>query len=453
MTVEDSWSLQKMSPSRLKKDALAIFRAGLKAVDPAAALKKHVRRSRNQLTVGAKSYSLANFDEISVIGFGKASAAMAGPVEEMLADRLRSGIINVKYGHALPLRRITVNEAGHPVPDRAGLRGTRQIMELLGRTGEKDLVFVLISGGGSALLPAPAPGLTLEDKKRTTQRLLESGAAIQEINAVRKHLSAVKGGRLARLVYPSTLISLILSDVIGDSLESIASGPTVPDSTTFADCLGILGKFGLIREIPAAVLNHLNRGAQGQVEETPKVGDPVFVRTQNLIIGSNKQALLAAKEKAEALGYNSLLLSSFVEGETREVAGMHAALAKEILASGHPVRRPACLISGGETTVTICGRGLGGRNQEFTLAAAIAIDGLTDAVILSGGTDGTDGPTDAAGAIADGTTVSRARTSGIEPERYLRENDSYHFFQPLGDLLITGPTFTNVMDLRLVLVG
>jgi hydroxypyruvate reductase len=364
---------------------------------------------------------------------------------------LRSGIINVKYGHARPLRRISVNEAGHPVPDRAGLRGTHQIIDLLSRTGDQDLVIALLSGGGSALLPAPAPGLTLENKQRTTQRLLASGATIQEINAVRKHISAVKGGRMARLAYPSTLISLILSDVVGDSLESIASGPTVPDSTTFSDCLRILRKYNITSKIPPEVRRYLEKGAGREVEETPKADDPAFARTQNLIIASNIQALLAAKAEAVVLGYHSLILSSFIDGETREIARMHAALAREILTRGNPVRRPACLISGGETTVTVRGRGLGGRNQEFALAAAIAIDGLRDVLLLSGGTDGTDGPTDAAGAMADGETVERARALGMEAEHYLRENDSYHFFKPLGDLLITGPTFTNVMDLHIIL--
>ncbi len=452
MTIRYPFGLKNMTRARLRKDALTIFRAGLKAVDPAGAIKRHVRRRGNILTVGPRSYDLKDYDGIYVIGAGKASAAMARPLEELLGGRLRSGIINVKSGHIRPLRRITVNEAGHPVPDEAGQRGTRQIMELLSRTGEKDLVFVLISGGGSALLPAPAPGLTLEDKRQTTQRLLESGAAIQEINAVRKHISAVKGGRLARLAYPSALVSLILSDVIGDSLESIASGPTVPDSTTFSDCLRILQKYSITRKVPPGVRRYLEKGARGKVEETPKADDPAFIRTQNLIVGSNIQAVLAAKNKAKALGYNSLVLSTTIEGETREIAGMHAALAREILASGHPVRRPACLISGGETTVTIRGRGLGGRNQEFALAAAIAIDGLTDIVVLSGGTDGTDGPTNAAGAMADGITVARARALGMEAERYLWDNNSYNFFQPLGDLLLTGPTFTNVMDLRLILV-
>ncbi len=442
-----------MPSARIREDALAIFQAGLKAVDAAAAIRKHVRVEDDILTVGGRNYDLGDFGGVFVIGAGKASAEMARPLEEILGDQLISGFINVKYGHARPLRRIEVNEAGHPVPDEAGLLGAERVKEILGMTGNQDLVIFLLSGGGSALLPSPAPGLTLDDKQRLTQVLLESGASIQEINAIRKHVSAVKGGQLARLAFPSTFVSLILSDVIGDRLDSIASGPTVPDSTTFADCLRILKKYGLADKIPRAVLDHLEKGDRGEVEETPKSGDPAFVRTQNLIVGSNIQALLAAEEKAKALGYNSLILSSTIEGETREIARMHAALAREILATGHPLRRPACLISGGETTVTIQGRGLGGRNQEFALAAAIALDGFTDIVVLSGGTDGTDGPTDAAGAIADGATIARARARGLEAADYLAENDSYHFFEPLADLLITGPTLTNVMDLRLVLVG
>ncbi|MGB7297473.1 MAG: glycerate kinase, partial [Candidatus Aminicenantales bacterium] len=370
-----------MSCDRIRKDALAIFQAGLKAVGAANAVGKHVRLENDILTVGDKSYDLANYGGIFVIGAGKASAEMARPLEEILEDRLCSGVVNVKYGHGRPLRRVEVIEAGHPVPDKAGLRGTEKIKETLRRTGDKDLVIFLLSGGGSALLPSPAPGLTLEDKQRLTQLLLESGADIREINAIRKHISAVKGGQLARLAFPSTLISLILSDVIGDRLDSIASGPTVPDSTTFQDGLRILEKYGLTRKIPAAVLDHLEKGARGEVEETPKLRDPAFVRTQNLIVGSNIQALRAAEEKAKALGYSCLILSSSIEGETREIARMHAALAREILTSGHPVRRPACLISGGETTVTIRGRGLGGRNQEFALAAAIAVEGLADVVV------------------------------------------------------------------------
>ncbi len=442
-----------MPSIRIRDDAISIFQAGLKAVDAANAVRRYVRLENGILTVGDKGYDLADFGGVYVIGAGKASAEMARPLEEILDENLVSGAVNVKYGHARPLRRVEVTEAGHPVPDEAGLRGAEKVKEMLALTGESDLVIFLLSGGGSALLPSPAPGLTLDDKKRLTQLLLDSGADIREINTIRKHISALKGGQLARLAFPSTLVSLILSDVIGDRLDSIASGPTVPDPTTFSDCLQVIDRYGLADKIPRAVLDHLRKGARGEVSETPRPGDPAFERAQNLIVGSNIQALLAAEEKAKALGYNCLILSSSIEGETCEIARMHTALAREILASGHPVNRPACLISGGETTVTIRGGGLGGRNQEFALAAAIAVDGLENVAILSGGTDGTDGPTDAAGAIADGTTVDRARDLGLEADAHLRENDSYHFFEPLGDLLMTGPTLTNVMDLRVVLVG
>jgi glycerate 2-kinase len=337
------------------------------------------------------------------------------------------------------------------VPDEAGFRGAQKIVKLLEKTGEKDLVIFLISGGGSALLPYPAEGLSLEDKQEVTRALLEVGADIHEINALRKHLSLVKGGRLARFAFPSPLISLILSDVIGDDLDSIASGPTVPDKSTFGDCLHILDKYHIRDRIPQAVVKIMEKGARGEIEESPKPGDPIFEQAQNVIIGSNIQAVEAARNEAHKLGYNTLILSTFIEGETKDVARVHAAVAKEILSSGNPICRPACVISGGETTVTIQGKGLGGRNQEFALAAAIDIAGLRDVVVLSAGTDGTDGPTDAAGAIVDGTTIERAEKMGMDAELFLRENDSYHFFQSLGDLIITGPTHTNVMDLRLVL--
>jgi len=293
----------------------------------------------------------------------------------------------------------------------------------------------------------------LEDKQQMTKLLLEVGATIHEINALRKHVSRVKGGRLAKLAYPSTLISLILSDVVGDNLDSIASGPTVPDESTFGDCLDILKKYELQDKISSSVVEFLKEGAQGEHEETPKADDPAFERTQNVIIGSNILAVKAAEKKAQELGYNSLILSTLIEGETKEVAKVHAAIAKEILRTGNPIEKPACVISGGETTVTIQGQGLGGRNQEFTLAAAIEIDGWDGVVILSGGTDGTDGPTDAAGAIADGMTVNRAKELELDAQASLKENDSYNFFQPLDDLIITGPTHTNVMDLRLVIIA
>ena len=441
-----------MNIARARKDALAIFQAGVKAVDPAHAIKKHLMLEGNRLTAGETIYDLAAFDRISVIGAGKASAAMARAMEEILDKRLNSGLVITKYNHALPLDKVQVIEAGHPVPDLAGFRGAQKIIQFLEQRNEKDLVFFLISGGGSALLPYPHEGLTLEDKRDVTKILLAVGANIQEINTLRKHLSQVKGGRLAKIAHPATLISLILSDVIGDDLDSIASGPTVPDRSTFRDCVDIVEKYQITDRLPSVVMDIFNKGIRGEIEDTPEAGDPAFERTQNLIIGSNIKAVEEAAKKATELGYNTLILSTFIEGETRDVAGVHAAIAKEILSSGNPIERPACVISGGETTVTIRGGGKGGRNQEFSLAAAIDIDGLENVVLLSAGTDGTDGPTDAAGAISDGATVVRARKLGMDPNHYLRENDSYHFFKALGDLILTGPTFTNVMDLRLVFV-
>ncbi len=442
-----------MDIKRLRQDAIAIFEHGIKAVDPANAIKRNLALEDNRLFIEGKIYDLSDYENIFIVGMGKASAAMAKALEDLLGNRIKAGIVNVKYGHTVPLKIVRANEAGHPVPDQAGLAGTHQILQLLRQTGEKDLVFCLISGGGSALLPCPADGITLGEKQRLTQALLHCGATIHEINSLRKQISKVKGGRLARLVYPSTLISLILSDVIGDNLDSIASGPTVPDQTTFADCFNILERHKIHGEIPGSILEYVEKGGRGEFEETPKADDPIFERTQNVIIGSNDQALWAAKEKADDLGYNTLILSSFIEGETTEVAKVHAAIAKEILRTGNPVGRPACVVSGGETTVKIKGRGMGGRNQEFALAAAISIDGLDEVAILSAGTDGTDGPTEAAGAIADGSTIRRSEELGMIAEEYLRENNSYNFFNPLKDLVITGPTNTNVMDLRIIMVS
>lgn len=442
-----------MNRERLRKDAVSIFEAGVRAVEPENAVKRHLMLKNGVLQVNGSRYELSGFENIYVIGMGKAAAPMARAVEDILGDRITAGIINVKYGHTAALKKVKINEAAHPLPDEAGLEGAREIAALLGITGERDLVVFLISGGGSALLPLPAEGLTLEDKQNLTQSLLECGATIHEINVLRKHVSRVKGGRLARLACPSTLISLILSDVSGDDLDSIASGPTVPDRSTFGDCLEIIGKYGLEGKLSAGLVNYIERGEKGEAEETPKPGDPAFERTEKVIVGSNIAAALAAKERASELGYNSLILSTSIGGETAGAAKLHAAIAREVVSSGNPVDAPACIVSGGETTVTIRGKGKGGRNQEFALAAAVDIDGLENVLVMSGGTDGTDGPTDAAGAIADGTTIERARKLGLDTNRHLGENDSYNFFKPLGDLLMTGPTNTNVMDLRVVLVS
>ena len=331
------------------------------------------------------------------------------------------------------------------------MAGGRQIVELV-RTAEKDdVVLFLISGGGSALFPCPVDEVTLAEKQQTTEILLASGATIHEINAVRKHISKVKGGRFAKLAAPAQIVSLILSDVVGDSLDVIASGPTVADSTTYSDCLEIIRRYELSDRIPQTVRQVLERGAKGAIDETPKPGDAVFERVQNVIVGSNRVALAAAQRQAGTLGYHSMILSSAIEGESRAVAASHAALARKIARNNALLGRPACVISGGETTVRIRGDGLGGRNQEFALAAAIEIDGLDGIVVLSAGTDGTDGPTDAAGAIVDGSTLQRGRFKGLNAANFLDRNDSYHFLQATGDLLIPGPTFTNVMDLQVML--
>jgi hydroxypyruvate reductase len=405
------------------------------------------------LRAGRRRYRLDSFDRVFVIGAGKAGASMARAVESLLGGRITGGLVSVKYGHTGPLRRVELIECGHPVPDEAGVRGAERIAAMARQAGPRDLVICLISGGASALLPAPAPPVTLAEKQETTRLLLACGATIHEINAVRKHLSELKGGQLARLAAPATVLALLLSDVIGDDLDVIGSGPTAPDSSTFASARAVLEKYGLLERVPKSVVERIERGMRGELEETPKPGDALFRRVQNLIVGSNRLAADEAAREARKLGYRTAVLSTFIEGETRDVALVHAAVAKEILASGRPLRPPACVISGGETTVTLRGSGLGGRNQEFVLAAAIALSGYDRVVVLSGGTDGTDGPTDAAGAVADGRTVARARRLGLEAARFLAENDSYHFFEPLGDLLKTGPTKTNVMDIRLLLVG
>ena len=436
----------------LRADALDIFLAGLRSVDSFSAVRKHFSLEKNDLKVNGIEYPLDDYDNIYVLGTGKATAAMAQAVEEVLSKRITAGFINVKYGHTRPLKYITVKEAGHPVPDAAGLQGSEQIIRLLQSAGEKDLIIFIISGGGSALLPSPVPGLTLNDLQKTTQTLLEVGANIDEINTLRKHLSRLKGGRLAKLAYPATLISLILSDVVGDDLGSIASGPTAPDESSYHTCIRIIDKFDIGKKIPKRVLDFFVSGQNGKEEETVKSGDPVFRRIQNVIIGSNIQAVKEAKRRAETLGYNSLILSSSIEGEAKEVAKMHASIAKEIISTNNPLPPPACVISGGETTVTIRGHGMGGRNQEFALAAAVEIDGLDNTLILSCGTDGTDGPTDAAGAVVDGQTINRAKQKQMDAEKYLLDNNSYPFFKALDDLIFTGPTFTNVMDLRLIMV-
>jgi glycerate 2-kinase len=424
--------------ARLRRQALAIFKAALRAANPAAAVAERLRRM-----------DLSRYRLIYVVGAGKAGASMARAAESVLGPRIVRGLVNVKYGHVVNLRRIELNECGHPVPDQSGVEGARRIADIASCAGIDDLVLCLISGGASALLPLPADPITLDEKQEVTKLLLASGASIHEINAVRKHISQIKGGQLARLASPARVVSLLLSDVIGDDLDVIGSGPTAPDASTFASARAILEKYGIYDRVPSPVRERIERGGRGEIPETPKPGDPLFARVRNVVIGSNRLAVNAAAARASELGFHTLVLSTFVEGETREIARMHAAIAKEIVHAGRPLKPPACVITGGETTVTLRGGGLGGRNQEFALSAAIDISGLPNVVVLSGGTDGSDGPTNAAGAIADGRTLAR---NPHAPE-FLARNDSYRYFEGLGDLIVTGPTHTNVMDVRLILVG
>ncbi len=439
--------------ARLRADAAVIYRQAITAVNPETAIRAHVKLQGLKLTCAGRTFDLQQYERIYLLGAGKAAAAMAAAMEKILGSRLAAGLVIVKYGHLALVDKTVIVEAGHPVPDEAGVAGSRRLLELAREAGPRDLVIALISGGGSALMPLPAAGLTLADKQATTRELLACGAEISEINTIRKHLSAIKGGQLARSIAPATTVTLVISDVIGDPLESIASGPTVPDPTTYQQCLEIVARYRLEERLPAAVLAHLRRGAAGKEPETPKPGDPLFARVSNHIIASNRQAVDAAARQAAARGYRPLILATTIEGETRDVARLHGAIAREIHQSGNPAPPPVCVISGGETTVTIRGPGLGGRNQEFVLAAAREIAGLPATVIVSLGTDGTDGPTDAAGAVADGQTVARARELGLDPAKYLADNDAYHFFAPLDDLIITGPTNTNVMDIHLLLAG
>lgn len=453
MAARESLEQQRQGRAQdLREHARAILHAGLRAADAAAAVRRNLRAKGSSLLVGPWRGDLRNFHRVWVVGFGKASVPMARAVEEVLGDWVSGGVVVTKHGHGARLRRVEVLEASHPLPGRDGVRAAGRVVEVVRAAREEDLVLCLISGGGSALLCLPAEGLGLEDKVATTDLLLRSGATIGEVNAVRKHLSAVKGGQLARVAYPARVVGLVVSDVLGNPLDAIASGPLSPDPTTYEDALQVLQRYGLLNRVPAAVRQRLERGASGELPETPKPGDPVFERVSLLhVVASVVEAAEGARAEAERLGYRTLILTTWMEGEAREVGRLVAALAREEVLRDRPVTKPACLIMGGETTVTVRGEGRGGRNQELALAAALALADLGGVLVATLATDGTDGPTDAAGAFADGSTVGRGRSQGLEAERYLANNDSYTFFDALGDLIRTGPTGTNVNDLVVVL--
>ncbi len=451
--------------------AARIMAAAIQAVEPGAAVAQYMRLEDERLIISEQVYNLNKYRRIFLIGAGKAGAPMAGTAAEILGPRLNGSIIIVKEGHTgsyilhdvdygktinahAPKHTevIRILEAGHPLPDERGVTGAQQIEDLLSGTQPDDLVICLISGGGSALLVSPSPGITLDDMQELTSSLLASGANINEINALRKHLDRVKGGGLAGMAAPAAVATLILSDVIGDPLDVIASGPTVPDPSTYEQAYQILERYDLLDRVPRSITTRLKKGQRGELPETPKPGDPVFERVQNVIIGSNIQAAGAAVSQAQKEGLHTLLLTTWLQGEARQAGRFLAAVGRQINADNQPVVRPACVVAGSETTVTIKGDGLGGRNQEMALGAVSELAGLPDSALITLATDGGDGPTDAAGAVVTGETQYQAHQMGLSPDDFLARNDAYNFFEPLGDLLKPGPTHTNVNDLAFLFV-
>ncbi len=425
-------------------------RAAARAIFDAAVAAGDVR----PLVLSAlEGVELPTRGRLVVVGAGKASGAMAAAVEGKLGARVSAGVVSVKDGYLVPTRRIRLLEAGHPVPDERGAAAAREILDVARRAGSDDLVLVLISGGASALAPAPAPPVTLGDKQAVTRLLLAAGATINQLNAVRKHLSLLKGGQLARAASPARVHALLLSDVIGDPVDVIGSGPSAPDASTFGDAMAVLERFGIADRAPTAVLRRLEQGRRGEIAETPKPDDSIFRRVTNVVVGNNALVVDAAAARARGLGFNPHVLTRSLEGEARQVARDFIDLARRTRAGHGPVALPACVLASGETTVTVRGSGTGGRCQEFTLAAALEMEGLDGVVVLAAGTDGTDGPTAAAGAVADGLTARRARERQLDLRARLEANDSHPVFACLDDLVVTGPTNTNLLDLYVLMVG
>ncbi len=451
---------------RARRIALRTLEGALNAVDPKGIIRSTIHLSQNRLRVQDEEFNLQSFRKIFVVGGGKASGKMAEALAEILGSRISTGIVNVPYhevgtepatetgssGLTSLTGSIKLQQASHPIPDEAGLKGAREILELASKASKDDLIICLISGGGSSLMPLPRGKVSLNDKRLITESLLRSGATIDEINTVRKHVSDFKGGMLAKAAYPATIINLILSDVIGDPLDFIASGPTVPDSTTFGDAVEIVKRYKLWGKLPASARTVLTEGMLRRIPETPKKGDKVFRKVHNFIIGNNRVASLAACRSLQDQQFSSLLATSYLEGEARHVGTVLGAITREIVQSGNPLRRPCGIVAGGETTVTVTGDGNGGRSQELVLSAALKISGLKGVVVASLSTDGIDGPTSAAGALADGDTVSRALEQRLDARSHLANNDSYNFFLGMHDLLLTGPTATNVNDIAVIVV-
>lgn len=430
-----------------RKAAEEIFLAGVEYVTPEKLMHDHLKVNANVISIGDQSFYPEKDSRLYIIGAGKASAEMAKAAEEILGSRISGGQIIVKYGHSCDLKYIAVNEAAHPVPDKNGFEATQKIIEIAHKATSKDLVICLISGGGSALLVDYPEGSSPREIMLLNDLLVKSGATIQEINVVRKHLSKIKGGGLSRILFPATTFSLILSDVLGDPLDIIASGPTVADPSTYSDALNLIRKYRIEQDIPEGLMDTLRKGEAGICPETPKPDDPVFSNTYNIIVGNNRMALEAALVKADSLGFESVIINDNLRGNTVAASEYIVEQTKRFKLSN----KPACLLFGGETTLKVTGNGMGGRNQHLALAAALLLTDFPGIIVLSAGTDGNDGPTDATGAIVDYMTVKDALSQNIDARKYLSEFDSYNFFRQAGGHIITGPTRTNVMDLVVVI--
>jgi glycerate 2-kinase len=440
----------EMSEMDSRQKAIDIFLAGVESVKPDNLIKRVVSIHQNTLNIEELTFDLSVLKNIFVVGAGKASAAMAQTMESMLGDRITAGHIVTKYGHSVPLKFIGITEAGHPVPDENGIRGTAQILSIVQKAGKDDLVICLISGGGSALLADVPEGCSLDDLKTLNSILLKTGANINEMNCIRKHLSKVKGGQLSKVAFPASMVSLILSDVIGDPLDVIASGPTAPDPTTFADALSIIRKYKIENDIPEILVRILQEGFENKHPETLKDSDEILLHTSNLVIGNNTLALKTAEVKAISLGYDVHIITNKLDGDVTDVAEYIVDMDKRF--KEEKLNKKICLLFAGEPTVKVKGSGLGGRNQHLALLMARLLKDIPGITFLSGGTDGTDGPTDATGAVVDSFTSRNALNLHLELEQHINNCDAYHFFKQEGGLIITGPTQTNVMDLMIVLM-